>query len=326
MPKTRKECGEARAAALSPEKRKEIAIQGAKARWEPKLPKATHQGILRIMGKELPCVVLDDGRRVITQKSVFEAFDRPRRGKKNKNLDSVNVPSVIEANNLRPFISDEILSRTQPIEYLITNKSKAVGYSAEIIPIVCKIYMSGRKKGVLTPGQERIADLSEILINVLSEIGIIGLIDEATGYQSIRPRDALEAYLNKILSKELAAWCKKFPDIYYENIYKIRGWPQFSNSKNKFSCVGTYTNDLVYSRIGEDVLKELKERTPDTSKTKMHQWLTVDTGHPLLSKHLNEIITLQKVAIAQGFGWKRFMDLVDEILPKKITALDLEPA
>ena len=88
--------------------------------------------------------------------------------------------------------------------------------------------------------------------------------------------------------------------------------------------MGQYTNDLIYSRIGEDVLKELKERTPDTSKTKMHQWLSVDTGHPLLSKHMSEIITLQKVAIAQGFGWKRFIQLVDEILPKKTNALEIK--
>jgi hypothetical protein len=189
---------------------------------------------------------------------------------------------------------------------------------------VCEIYLNLQKESKLTTNQVKIAVISDLLIRSLATVGIIGLVDEATGYQSIRPRDALEAYLNKILSKELAAWCKRFPDIYYANIYKIRGWPEFSTSKNKFSCVGNYTNDLIYSRIGEDVLSELKQRTPDTTKTKMHQWLTVDTGHPLLSKHMSEIITLQKVAIAQGFGWQRFIKLVDEILPKKIYALEIE--
>ncbi len=162
------------------------------------------------------------------------------------------------------------------------------------------------------------------LINALAEVGIIGLVDEATGYQTLRPRDALEAYLNKLLGKEMAPWIKRFPDSYFSNIYKIRGWPEYSNLKNKFSCVGTYTNDLIYSRIGEDVLKELKERTPDTSKIKMHQWLTVDTGHPLLSKHMNEIIMLQKLAIAQGLSWRKFVEMVDLVLPKKVNALEIE--
>lgn len=324
MPKTRKECGDARAAALTPERKKEISVIASKARWEPKLPKATHQGILRIMGKELPCVVLDDGQRLITKASVFKAFGRQQRGKKQTDSHLSNLPAFLQAQNLQAFVNDEILKLIQPIEYLVENGTTAIGYGAETIPSVCDIYLSARKNGKLTANQGVIADISEQIIGALSRVGIIGLVDEATGYQQIRPRDALEAYLNKVLSKELAAWIKRFPDQYYSNIYKIRGWSEYSTSKNKFSCVGTYTNDLIYSRIGEDVLKELKERTPDTSKAKMHQWLTIDTGHPLLSKHMGEIITLQKLAIAQGFGWKRFMDMVDLVLPKKINALELD--
>lgn len=324
MSKTRKECGEARAEALSPEKRKEIAIQGAKARWSPKIPKATHQGILRIMGKELPCVVLDDGRRIITQKSIFDAFDRPSRGARNKTEAGDKVPAFLDSKNILPHLTKEIKEMISPIEYLNLNESICSGFRAEVIPAVCEIYLNLQKEGKLTTNQVKIAVISDLLIRSLATVGIIGLVDEATGYQSLRPRDALEAYLNKILSKELAPWIKRFPDSYFANIYKIRGWPEYSIGKNKFSCVGHYTNDLIYSRIGEDVLVELKQRTPDTSKIKMHQWLTVDTGHPLLSKHMSEIIMLQKLAIAQGFGWKRFIDMVDLVLPKKTNALELE--
>ncbi len=305
-------------AKLSSDQRKEIAKNAAKARW---IPKATHEGILKIMGKDLPCVVLEDGRRIINQTSVFRAFDRPQRGVRSSEVRELSIPSFLDAKNLRNYLTDEVKDQITLITYFNLNGTETKGYSAETIPKVCEIYLSAKKDNKLTHGQIKIADLSEVLIKILSRIGIIGLIDEATGYQEIRPRHALEAYLNKILSKELAAWCKRFPDIYYENIYLIRGWPKFSTSKNKYSCVGHYTNDIVYSRIGEDVLKELKEKSPDTSKTKLHQWLSVDTGHPLLSKHLHEIITLQKLAIAQGFGWKRFMDMVDLILPKKLNAL-----
>ena len=48
------------------------------------------------------------------------------------------------------------------------------------------------------------------------------------------------------------------------------------------------------------------------------------TNSLLLAEHLNTVITLQKVALAQGYGWKRFIDLVDQILPKKAHALSLE--
>lgn len=300
---------------------KEHASKGGKSRW---LPKATHQGVLKIMGKELPCVVLDDGRRIIAQTSVFKAFDRPQRGLRSEEARQLAIPSFLDAKNLRPFLTDEIQSQITLINYITDKGVMATGYSAETIPIVCDIYLSAKKEGILTVSQGQIAELSEALIKSLSRVGIIGLVDEATGYQQIRPRDALEAYLNKVLSKELAVWCKRFPDQYYSNIYKIRGWPEFSTSKNKFSCVGNYTNDLIYSRIGKDVLEELKSRTPDTNKAKLHQWLTLDIGHPLLSKHMSEIIMLQKLAIAQGYGWKRFIDMVDLVLPKKINALETE--
>jgi hypothetical protein len=32
-------------------------------------------------------------------------------------------------------------------------------------------------------------------------------------------------YLEQLIRKELAAWAKKFPDEFYENIYKLKGWP-----------------------------------------------------------------------------------------------------
>lgn len=300
--------------------RKEIAAKAIKSRWTPK---ATHQGVLKIMGKELPCVVLEDGRRIITQSSVFKAFERPQRGKKGSDSDLAYLPSFLQAKNLQAYVTDDIHDVIRPVQYFGINGVEATGFSAETIPTVCDIYLSALKEGNLASGQRQIAEISGLLVRSLSKVGIIGLVDEATGYQQVRPRDALEVYLNKVLTKELAAWCKKFPDEYYSNIYKIKNWPEFSSSKNKYSCVGHYTNDIIYSRLGKDVLDELKDRTPDTSKSKMHQWLSVDVGHPLLSKHMESILTLQKLAIAQGFGWKRFLEMVDLILPKKDHALPL---
>lgn len=320
----RKDCGLARASSLTPKKRKEIAEKAAKARW---LPKATHQGQLIILDKELPCVVLEDGRRIIAQSSVFKAFDRPQRGIRYIEDKKLEIPAFLDAKNLRPFITEEIKGQITVIRYLNNNGTECTGYSAETIPIVCDIYLSARKKDILTPAQIQIADLSEILIKSLSKIGIIGLIDEATGYQEIRPRDALQSYLNKILISELAAWCKRFPDEFYENIYKLKNWPILSHSKNKYSVVGHYTNDLIYSRLAQGVLDELKARTPKNEKgnrgDKFHQWLSTDIGHPLLSQHMHSIIILQRLALANGYGWKRFIESVDLTLPKKQEELKL---
>ena len=74
--------GKARADKLSPEERSEIASAAAEARWskvaeqagELRLPRATHVGELKIGNIQIPCAVLEDGTRLITQRGMFVAM------------------------------------------------------------------------------------------------------------------------------------------------------------------------------------------------------------------------------------------------------------
>ena len=103
-----------------------------------------------------------------------------------------------------------------------------------------------------------------------ASVGIIALADEATGYQEIRPKEALQVYLDMILRKDLAAWAKKFPDEFYENIYKLKGWAWPGMQKNRFSVVAHYTRDLVYERIAPSLPKELESKSPNDEKGKIN--------------------------------------------------------
>ena len=66
--------GVARALALSPERRKEIAINAVNAKKErANLPKSTHGSAehpLKIGDIEIQCYVLDDGTRVLSQRGL----------------------------------------------------------------------------------------------------------------------------------------------------------------------------------------------------------------------------------------------------------------
>jgi hypothetical protein len=42
--------------------------------------KATHRGYLIIAGAEIPCAVLENKKRVISQTGLFKSFERPRKG------------------------------------------------------------------------------------------------------------------------------------------------------------------------------------------------------------------------------------------------------
>jgi hypothetical protein len=316
--------GLARASALTAEERSEIAKKAAERRW---LPKATHQGTLKIADKNLPCAVLADGTRVIMQASVFKAFDRPQRGPRTRNHDQITLPSFLDAKNLIPYINLEVEELINPIKYINEKEKECLGYRAEVLPTVCEIYLKARADKVLTPNQESVAFASEVLVRNLSKVGIIALVDEATGYQTDRPQDALQAYLEMLVRKELAAWSKKFPDEFYENIYKLKNWKWGGMKKNRYSVVAHYTCNLVYERIAPGILDELKSRAPKdvkgNRKNKLHQWLTDDIGHPLLAQHLHSLIMFQKLAIANGYSWDIFVKMVDQTMPKKGSTLEM---
>jgi hypothetical protein len=213
------------------------------------------------------------------------------------------------------------------LAFALPSGGTGYGYKAELLPQVCNVYLAARDKGLLLPSQAHIAAKADILIRALAETGIVALVDEATGYQEFRPQDALQAYLEKVISRELASWVKRFPDEFYENIYKLKNWPWPGMGKNRYSVVGTYTRDLVYDRLGPGILKELETKSPKDElgnrKNKLHQWLTEDIGHPMLAQHMHSLVMFQRLAIARGYGWQRFVHMVDEVMPKKGDTLSL---
>jgi hypothetical protein len=308
--------GYARAEVLTKKERRDIAKRAALARWGDRAPTATHEGELKIGDKSLPVAVLNDGRRVLTAGAMLAALGRPWKGSYRR----TELPSFLDASNLKPFITQELLRVLQPIEFR-SNTGVVTGYLAETLPLVCDVYLRAREAGKVRGLQAPIAKQAEILVRSLSKVGIRALVDEATGYQSIRPQDALQEYLKLIVREELAAWVKKFPDEFYENIYKLKGWPWPGMSKNRYSVVAHYTRDLVYERMAPGLLQELERKAPKNDKGQrdslLKDWLTEDVGNPMLAQHLHSLVMFQRLAISSGYGWKRFVQMVDRVLPKK---------
>lgn len=321
--------GRARANALSPEKRREIAYKAAVARWGSPIARATHEGVLPI--GRIQCANLDDGRRVLSQRGVGRALGRQRSGQLMRagvQEGGDAIPFFLAGEVLKPFISEELrVVITKPVVYMGSG-GETHGMEATILALVCEVWLKARDAGALTrPAQKRIAAEADALMRAFARVGIIALVDEATGYQEIRPRDALQEYLGKILRKELAAWTKRFPDEFYENIYKLKGWRWTGMKKNRYSVVAHYTRDLVYERIAPGLLGELERRTPKLESgerpNRLHQWFDDDIGHPMLAQHIRSLMVLQQLALANGHGWKRYLRSVDQVLPKKGNTLAL---
>jgi hypothetical protein len=58
------------------------------------------------------------------------------------------------------------------------------------------------KRGALQRQQLGKAQKAEILTRALAHTGVVALVDEATGYEKIRPQNALQEYLALIVRKE----------------------------------------------------------------------------------------------------------------------------
>lgn len=194
--------------------------------------------------------------------------------------------------------------------------SVASGYEATILPDICDAILASRKEGKLRPQQAHIADQAEILVRGLARVGIIALVDEATGYQEVRDRKALEEILNKYISEELRKWTPTFPDGYFLGIFKLKNWSMPSFPTARPGVISHYTKDIVYSRLAPGVLAELQVLNPTDGhgrrKHKLFQHLTPDHGHPKLKEHLRDVVLLMDASQS----WPEFKKLLDRVKPR----------
>jgi hypothetical protein len=324
--------GIARAQQLSQAERSAIAKKAAQSRWASDFPKAEYTGDLRIGDLLIPCAVLPDGTRVLSQRGVGRALGRSFGGAtwKKRDADGADVlPFYINATQLKPFIPNELMVLlTQPVMYRHGKGGGAgAGLVATALTGVCNVWLTAREAHYrgdirLNEAQLNVALRAEIIMRGLADIGIVGLVDEATGYQEIRDRDALQEILNAFLRKELAAWAKRFPDEFYQQIYRLRGWDRTGKGSSRPQIVAHYTKDIVYARLAPGIIEELERRNPSEHgrrSSKHHQWLTEDVGHPALAQHLYAVITLMRVSTT----WDQFKAFLDAAHPVRGDTLQL---
>lgn len=257
---------------------------------------ATHRGILSIGGAEVPCAVLSNGKRIISQTGLFQAFERPRKGEKRQE----GLPSIIGASNLIPYVSDELRTKSFPIHYVHTNGQLASGYDAEIIPLVCETYLAANDDDALVESQQKIVLRASAIVRALAKVGITALIDEATGFQYDREKDELQRLLKAYIAEDFLRWQTRFPRKYYQEVFRIHGWEYDPHSLKRPQYLGRFTNEYVYEQLPPGVLEELRAKNPKNDRgnrrRRHHQHLTNEIGVPHLDKHLTKLITVMELS------------------------------
>ncbi len=284
--------------------------------------KANYEGKLNLGDVELNVAVLEDGTRLISRNAIFKAFDRTKRGRAKDEKRAENRPSFIDAKNLQPLIDEQLDALLYPVNYIDSTGKPGTGYNALILPGLCKVYLDARskinpetKKPYITQSQLPLAIASENLLLALSTIGIIALIDEATGYQYEREKDELQKILKAYVSEELLPWQKRFPDIFYKELFRLNGWDfTVKDIRKRPGVVGKWTNQLIYDQLPKGVLDELKRKTPKSESgnytARFHQSLTPDIGNPQLQAQVSSIITLFQISDNMDTFWSQFNRLV----------------
>lgn len=284
--------------------------KGMIARWGKK---AIAEGVLKIGDSRIECFVLNSEERVLLNKSLLETMNMARGGYKTGDK---RIVRFARGQGISPYVSEELLHDLEnPIKFKsLGSKRELLGYPASVLPRLCEAIISAEAAGVLQKQQMHIAAQAKVLLGGCAQIGIIGLIDESTGYQYHRERDALATILENFIAKEAAAWAKTFPDDFYRELFRLHGIETI-NLNEKPWRFGKITNDVIYRRLAPGLLAELERKNPKSDDGKRmvrhHQWLSRDASRAL-DQYLGRVIGLMMGAKT----WGQFMKILDKNFPK----------
>jgi hypothetical protein len=226
------------------------------------------------------------------------------------------LPVFLAPQNIKPYISEDLsLAVSKPVLYRINNLV-AYGVEASVLPQVCDVWLKARDADALLASQKPTANKADILMRGLAHVGIIALVDEATGYQRDRANDALAKILEAFIAKELQPWIRTFPPDYYQELFRLRGLEYPIDKVQRPQYFGVLTNDIVYRRLAPGVLDELKKVVPRNEAgrptAKYFQKLTSNVGYPKLREHLGAVVAVMKLSTT----YRDFIDKLDFIHPR----------
>ena len=312
--------GKARAKLLSDEERSDSARVAAQARWtKGPIPKATHEGPLSIGNMSIDCAVLEDKTRVLSERAFSRALDVSRGGyqyrQRSKMDGGGDLPIFLAVKSLKDFIDNDLrLAVEKPKLYVtLTGGRPANGVDAKLIPAICDVWLKARDAGALSESQLKVAAKADILMRGLATVGIIALVDEATGYQYERPQKELEAQLRTFLSESLVRYASGFPHDYLKHLCRLKG-VELRPDMRLPQYFGHLTGDLVYKRIAPGLLKALKDRRAERGKmgSKLYQWTSEDKGYPALMMQIGTVVGLMKL----HNNYDAFKSQLDKATPK----------
>ncbi len=259
-------------------------------------PKAvTKRG--EIFDGALDCYVLDDDRRVVSQAGVVRLLTE-------KPGESV----AVERGNLGRYLG-RLPSRyaalaTRPtVEFSPPGGGVAKGVDATTIVDILRAYDEADDTGSLLPSQRHLARNARRVLRALAGVGIVALIDEATGFQAQREAAALSFTYRAILLDSACGWDLMWPAEFVHAICRLHGVEWIGGVHPQWL---TSTYEKLYEEIlGKEVCAELKTRNPRPKYgTNHHQWLTPE-AREVVRKQIPILIAIAEQCANKEEFWAR---------------------
>lgn len=301
--------GFARAEKLTAQQRRNIAQEGAAARWNVDAEVALKTGKLKIGELVIHCAVLPGGIRVLSERAITKALGGKRGGSHWKrmkdNPSGANLPIFLSAKNIFPYINKDLMDGLNRRRLYKPNTGAGVahGIDAALLPKICNVLLKARDDQAILESQKAIVAQADIIMRGLAEIGIIALVDEATGYIDDKKKDEYRQLFREFIRKECREWEREFPDQFMDMIYRFYGLPRGQKGRHP-RFFGHFIRKYVFAPLAGSngaVLKMLDLKNPKVYKNgrrkyKMHQFLTEELGLPAIRQHIWQTIGIGNAA------------------------------
>lgn len=282
---------------------------------------------LKLGSLEIPCYVLEDNTRVFSGRGLQKILGVQSQSGSwlSSFINNSSITSYLECSYIGENSLIEKLNA--PIVFERYNaggsQTKTYGYEATLLIDICDAIIQSHEDGLFS--DVIILENARTIIRAVAKVGIIALVDEATGYNrdKNRAKDELQKVLSELLNKDASKWVKTFDDVFFEDLYKMRGWSWESINKRP-GIVGKWIDDIVYQRLAPVILSELRKLNPKNvngnRSKRHHQFLTENIGIPKLKQHLAGVHAL---AVVSDYNWSKFMVFMDKTYPKQYQQLSL---
>ena len=299
--KTKIPGGVARALALSPERKQQIAARAAAARWGT-LPRATHKGNFKDdFGFDVDCYVLDDAQKtaVVSQRGMAAAIGLSERGNafvrfaRSKSMVP-HVGAQLRAKVENPLIFQWGTGGAQQPPSAIN------GYDVILLVDICKSILNAETEGELSANQAHLARQARVIINASAKAGIKGLVYALAGYDATR--EEIIRTFKLFVRAEAREYEKEFPDQLYEEWYRLYGLPKPTRNRPwKFKHL---TVEQVYRPLAKsngkvyELTQAQRAKSPERHK-RLHQFLST-IGVKALRQQLGQLLGIARISRDKG--------------------------